>query len=394
MPPLDPVIELLKRMVRIDTVNAEVSGRLEAERPLAEMLEEEARTMGFGTRRLPVPDRGFNLLVEHRVGEGLPWIFLYAHLDTVSAEGMTVPPFEGRILGGKLYGRGALDDKAGGAAALFALKAYAEGATRPNNAAVLFVIDEEVTHTGAQAFVADHLKGLGYRPDGIVLCEPTAFIPFVAHNGLLHLDLTTRGLAAHASVPSKGRSAISAMAGLIQAIERDYLPSLTASDPLCGKATGSVNRIQGGTSANIIPDACTITLDRRIPPGETLEDVFGGLEKFLARVRQDHPDWEIEVGKVKFSPPMVHDPGNPFVEGVLRSLETLGLPSEPKGAPFGTDGGTFSEAGLSCVILGPGDPAKNHQADEYVEVEQVTRGVEVLASILGMDLKSGNSIER
>jgi acetylornithine deacetylase len=381
------VIGLLKRMVRVDSVNAESSGRPDAERELAELLEAEAQGMGLSTRRLEVPDRGFNLLVEHKAGEGRPWVLLYAHLDTVSAEGMTVPPFEGRVLDGRLYGRGALDDKAGAAAALHALKAYAQGEDRPNNAGVLFVVDEEVTHAGAQAFVSDHLPDLGYRPSGIVLCEPTDLLPFTAHNGLLHLDLVTRGLAAHASEPARGRSAISAMAVLLQAVERDYLPGLSASDPLCGKAVGSVNRIRGGTSANIIPDECVATLDRRIPPGETLEEVFAGLEAFLARVRGDHPDWEIEVGRVKFSPALPHAAGDPFVEGVLGVLGGMGLPSEPRGAPFGTDAGTFAEAGLSCVVLGPGDPSKNHQADEFVEVEKVVRGVEVLAAMLRMKLK-------
>ncbi len=382
-------IDLLKRMVRIDSVNTESSGRPEAERELAEMLEAEAGRMGLSSRRLEVPGRGFNLLVEHRVADDRPWVLLYAHLDTVSAEGMNTPPFEGRELGGRIYGRGALDDKAGGAAALCALKDYSEGSVRPNNAGVLFVIDEEVTHTGARSFVESHLQDLGYRPSGIVLCEPTAFVPYVAHSGLLHLDLTTRGLAAHASTPERGRSAITAMAGLIRALEEDYLPNLTASDPLCGKAVGSLNRIKGGSSANIIPDECTVTLDRRIPPGESLEDVFAGLEGFLGKIRREHPDWVIEVGKGRYSPPMTRIPDDGFTKGVLGTLRAMGLPDEPKGAPFGTDAGTFSEAGLSCVVMGPGNPEKNHQADEYVEVEQVIRGVEVLTSILRMDVKRG-----
>jgi acetylornithine deacetylase/succinyl-diaminopimelate desuccinylase-like protein len=176
------------------------------------------------------------------------------------------------------------------------------------------------------------------------------------------------------------------MVKVVETLEQDYIPYLSASDPQCGRAACSVNRITGGTSANIIPDTCAITVDRRVSPRESVEGILKEVEGILENLRRSNPGWVIEQGKPRFSPPLSYDPADPFVAGVLKVLPGLGLSGTGNGAPFGTDAGTFAQAGLSCVVLGPGDPSKAHQADECIEVEQVTRGVGVLESIIGMTL--------
>lgn len=381
-----PCIHFLRELVRIPSVNTDISGDPEAERKLAEYVEKEAKAMGLASRRLPVSGRGFNLLVEHVVSKDLPWVLLYAHMDTVSAEGMTVDPFGGDVKDGRLYGRGSLDDKGSIASALYALKEYAASGTKPNNAGLLLVVDEEVSHAGAGAFVENQLPSLGYRPIGIVVGEPTDFVPYVAHNGLMHWRITVKGLAAHASMPEMGRSAITGMVKVVEALERDYIPALTASDPLCGKAKCSINKIEGGTSANIIPATCSITVDRRVSPSERWEDVLPAVERVLDVLRRANPGWEIAQEAPRVHPSLQYDPKDPFISGVLSSLKDSGLPAEPKGAPFGTDAGNFAQAGLSCVVLGPGDPSKAHQADEFIETRKVVEGIAVLRKILEKDL--------
>ena len=378
----NPVIGLLQRLVRVDSVNTDASGRPEAEREVAELLEKEAASMGLSSRRLPVAGRGFNLLVEHEAGKGRPWVLLYAHMDTVSADGMSVDPFGGEVREGRLYGRGSLDDKGSIASALHALKEYSAQKELPNNAGLLLVVDEEVSHAGAGAFVRDHLPPLGYKPVGIVVCEPTDFTPFVAHNGLMHWTILVKGLAAHASVPEKGRSAISMMAKVVSALEREYISGIKASDPLCGRARCSINRIEGGTSPNIIPDTCRITLDRRVSPGEKTEEILPAVEKVLEGLRKGNPGYGIVQETPRSHPALDYDAKDPFIAGVLGALKGMGMSAEPRGAPFGTDAGIFAKAGLSCVVLGPGDVAKAHQADEYIEVDAVLKGVDVLRGLL------------
>ena len=208
--------ELLKTMVAFDTVNSNISGRTDAELPLAIYLEDLARSIGLTVQRLPVAGRGFNLLVSYEVDARLPWLLFESHLDTVTAEGMTVDPFAGYVHDGRLYGRGACDTKGTGAAMLWALSDYVDDAESVgNNVAIVYTVDEEIFKTGVRTFVEKHLPRLDWRPVGVIVGEPTRLRPVVAHNGVVRWSITAVGRAAHSSDPSRGRSGISEMSKVV-----------------------------------------------------------------------------------------------------------------------------------------------------------------------------------
>ena len=107
---------LLRAMVGFNTVNSHISGQPDAERELGEYLDAQARAMGLTTRQLPIGGESFNLLVTHQVDQAAPWLLFESHLDTVSLAGMTIEPLAGNVDSGRMYGRGACDTKASGAA--------------------------------------------------------------------------------------------------------------------------------------------------------------------------------------------------------------------------------------------------------------------------------------
>ena len=109
---------------------------------------------------------------------------------------------------------------------------------------------------------------------GVIVGEPTLLRPVVAHNGVIRWRTITRGRAAHSSDPSKGVSAISAMLRVVETLESKYVPSVTRTHPMTGRAAASVNTIRGGTAVNIIPAVCEIECDRRTVPGETAEQIL------------------------------------------------------------------------------------------------------------------------
>jgi acetylornithine deacetylase len=211
------VVGLLATMIQQESIYSAMCGRADAERPLAEMLEREAQAFGLRTRRLPVARRGFNLLISYEANSDGPWLLFESHMDTVGVEGMIGDPFSGKIEGNKIFGRGACDTKGSGAAMLWALKTHAanRGAT---NAAVLFTIDEEHMKAGIKAFVDDQLPSLPWRPAATIVGEPTMLQPVIAHNGVVRWTIRTMGVAAHSSDPTRGRSAISMMLRVIEAL--------------------------------------------------------------------------------------------------------------------------------------------------------------------------------
>ncbi|MGA1399943.1 MAG: M20/M25/M40 family metallo-hydrolase, partial [Phycisphaerales bacterium] len=166
-----------------------------------------------------------------------------------------------------LYGRGACDTKGSGAAMFWALQAYAKAERRPHNVGLLFALDEEARMTGAKAFAAVELKEFLPKLRGVIVGEPTLMRPVVATNGVIRWKTITRGRAAHSSVPANGQSAISAMLRVVEALESNYVPTVTGSHPLTGRAAMSVNVIRGGTQVNIIPEYCEIECDRRTVRG-------------------------------------------------------------------------------------------------------------------------------
>lgn len=374
--------ELLAAMVRIDSVNSNISGKPDAELELGLFMETQAKAMGFSPRRLPIEGRSFNLLIEHKVSDAAPWLLFESHLDTVTVAGMTVDPFAAKIQGGRMYGRGACDTKATGASMLLALRQYAGQKGGANNVALVLTTDEELFKTGVRAFVQKQLPALSWRPGGVVVGEPTLLKPVVAHNGMMRWKIQTVGRAAHSADPSRGRSAISMMVKVIQAVESRYIPALTRSHPLTGKAQCSINVIHGGVQVNVIPELCEILLDRRVVPGEDHDAVQPALEALLDELRRADPHFEAKQMDIYSSAaldPVGGETFAGFVRGVLRGMK---LSDEPCGVPFGTDASDFSTRGIPAVVLGPGDIAQAHTADEWIELSQLPRAVEVYLELM------------
>jgi acetylornithine deacetylase len=378
----DGCLKELQAMVRCDTVNGRISGRADAEIELALRLERRAEELGFQARRLPVSGRSFNLLVSHEAKAGAPWILFESHLDTVSADGMTIEPFAARFEGGRIWGRGACDTKGSGAAMLWALKRYADHGRGEVNGAILYSLDEEIGKDGIRAFVERHASAVGFRPIGAVVGEPTRLRPVVAHTGVQRWQIRTRGVAAHSSDPSRGKSAISAMVKVIEALEGRYIPQLKASHPMTGKAQASINVIRGGTQQNIIPESCEITIDRRVVPGEDPAAIQPAVEAVLDALRREHPGLEVEQGPAWSSPPLDPAAGAAFAPIVQRALGALGLPAGLEGVLYCTDACDLAAAGIPAVVLGPGDIAQAHTKDEWLEAAQLFGALDVYQAVL------------
>ena len=378
--------DLLRALIGMNTVNPCVMGKTVPAPEYIAFLNNWATQEGLVTRDLPIDEHACNLLVHAPDPGDAPWILFESHVDTVSVDGMSIDPFSGEIHDGRIWGRGACDTKGTGASMLWALKQHLASGGGPNNVAVLFTTDEEVSKTGIIAFTNHQLPELGWHPAAAVVGEPTELQPVVAHNGLVRWKISTEGLAAHSGTPEKGSSAISMMMRVIDTLESEYIAKLSAEHPLTGKAKCSINIIQGGTQINIIPAHCEISIDRRVVPGEDAAQVMPEVERVLQALRMQAPELQIHVGEALTDLPLDNEGGEAFAAAVARVLEDRDLDATEIGVGWTSEGSDFARAGIPVVVLGPGSIDQAHSADEYLELEQLDLGVEVYQALMNAPL--------
>ena len=305
------------------------------------------------------------------LGGGDDLLLLASHLDVVppSAE-HPYPPFEPTVVGGRVYGRGAVDAKASGAAMLAALARLAASGWRPPPAGRLVVALTACEETGGgyngmEALRADVFGKALPDVSAALVGEPTGLRPCLAQKGLLILQATARGRTAHAARAHLGTNALTVAARDLLAV--DAL-AFDRADPLLGRPTATVTQIEGGTAKNVVPDRCTFTLDVRSTPAythaELAAEIGGALES------------EVEVYSDRLVP--CATPASAAVaRAATGALESLRMDAEPFGSPTASDWVFLSD--VPAVKIGPGRSELSHTADEHVEVAQLTRAVDVYA---------------
>jgi acetylornithine deacetylase/succinyl-diaminopimelate desuccinylase-like protein len=297
-------------------------------------------------------------------------ILLAPHLDTVNADDSQFVP---RRKNGRLYGRGACDTKGSVAAMFSALCELANAKSRPKETEIVFagLIDEEHAQAGSRALAAS-----GFKADLAIIGEPTRLQVVTAHKGSLWLQLETRGKAAHGATPQLGQNAVHEMARIVDMLETDYAARLRRRrHPLLGTATVNVGMISGGAQPNIVPDRCVITIDRRTLPGETEMDVRREIAALLRAKRLS-----AKISSTKLAPclPLETSPKLPLVRQFLRSVGQ----TRPAGVDFFCDAAVLSRGGIPSVVFGPGDIAQAHTADEWISLDSLERGKNLLLSFL------------
>ncbi|WP_405406167.1 M20 family metallopeptidase [Streptomyces sp. NBC_01104] len=301
------------------------------------------------------------------------------HTDTVTVESMTDPPFDGRIEHGSVWGRGALDTKATLGVLLALLDSWHRAGLRPEHGLLLVgsVGEEAGGLVGATRF-RPWAEQRGLRIDRMLVAEPTEFRPVHGLKGLVLVEVTAHGTASHSARPDLGANAVEAMAPVIAAFvaEQERLGALPAATEL-GNGTVSVTQISGGSGSNVIPERCSVTVGRRIVPGEDPDDVLARLAD-IARAACPVPCKVTSLlprtpdGRAG-SPAFYQPPDSDFVQYLARAAGTA-----PAVAPFGANALRYSGLADELVVFGPGSIEDAHQDTERVAVADLVR----LAGIL------------
>ncbi len=367
---LPPVAATLAELVRINSVNPAYAGG-PGEGEVAAWIERFCAARGLETWRQEVWPGRPNVIVRLPGRNPGRRVILEAHMDTVSVQGMTIPPFEPRIADGRLHGRGACDTKGGLAAMLHAVASlHAEGNVPPCEVWLAAVVDEEFAFRGVVRLCE------GLTADAAIVAEPTSLRAVIASKGVLRWRIRVRGRAAHSSKPHLGVNAISHMARVVLALEEDHARLATATHPLLGPATCNVGVIHGGVQVNFVPDECVIEVDRRLLPGEASTAVLAHYRGLLDALQAEFPTLRAEM-----EAPLLVDEAleTPETAGVARTasavLAAQGRDGRLCGVPYGSDASKLSRQGVPSIVFGPGSIDHAHAAVEFVDLAEVEAAV-------------------
>jgi acetylornithine deacetylase len=350
------VTELTAALVAIDSVNPALVPGGAGEGRIASFAAEWCEQHGLDVEILG--NERPTVVATKRGSGGGRSLLLNGHLDTVGVAGMTAP-FEPRVEGGRLYGRGAYDMK--GALAAIMLAAADTTGLR-GDVIVTLVADEELASIGTEAVVAR------VHADAAIVVEPTELRVAVAHRGFVGFELETSGVAAHGSRPDLGVDAIAKMGPILVALaELDDRLQAGSRHPLVGPGSLHASLIEGGQELSSFPASCVLTGERRTIPGETVEQVE-------AELRAIAGDAELRI--LANRDPLAGELDHSFVELVGRVADA----SEYVGALFWTDAALIASAGIPTVLFGPAGEGA-HAEVEWVDLASLDRVRDVVLRV-------------
>jgi succinyl-diaminopimelate desuccinylase len=313
------------------------------------------------------------------IGTGPPTLVWNGHLDVVPAGDVSAwryPPFDARLEGGTLWGRGAADMKGPIASAIAAIAAIVRSNTLPGGTLELHLVADE-EHQGIHGTRVLLERGM-LQADACVVGEPSRMRLGLAQRGGAFFSAVARGRAAHGSTPHLGVNAIDSMARFILRLP-EVLPD--REHPLVGRPTVTATMIHGGRAPNVVPDRCEATIDRRTLPGESLAEVRAPVERLLERLRREHEEFDVRVEFPALTEAAEVSPDVPIARAVRAAVVAeLGKEPEDMGFTGITDARFYvNDANIPAIVFGPGDLRVAHGADEHVPVDDLVAAARIYA---------------
>lgn len=377
---LEPALAILDSLISFDTTSR--NSNLE----LISWVEDYLSQYGIGATRVSNAD-GSKANLYATIGPNIAGgIILSGHSDVVPVDGQdwSSDPFTVTERGGRLHGRGTCDMKGFIALALATVPMLKDG-KRPVHLAISY--DEEIGCLGAPAMIKEIAAKLP-APALAIIGEPTMMKPVTGHKGICVHEVEVLGHEAHSSLTHLGISAnmvaIELMHDLAE-LARELWDKADPDSPFIPPhATLTIGRMEGGTAANILARRASFTFDLRCPPGvdpdAILKPFKNNAAAIDAQLKAAFPGTGVRVTQLSNAPPLGQS-GSAEAEAFVRKLTGDNTPAGV--VSYAAEAGQFRQAGFPTVICGPGSIEQAHQPDEYISLEQFSRGADFMLRLAG-----------
>ncbi|MEM9427963.1 MAG: acetylornithine deacetylase/succinyl-diaminopimelate desuccinylase family protein [Pseudomonadota bacterium] len=409
-------VTLLQELLRIPTLNPPGAHY----RDICDHLATRLRRRGFACQILRAEGAPgdsdayprWNLVARREGGPG-PTVHFNSHTDVVElGRDWTVPPFEGIVRDGRVYGRGACDMKGGLAASVIAVEAFVDLSPHHTGAVeISATADEETGGYGGVAWLAERGYFAPGRVDHVIIPEPLNKERIcLGHRGVWWAEIETFGRIGHGSMPFLGDCAVRHMGAVIAEMEATLFPALAnrrTEMPVVPEgaraSTLNINSLHGGQAelppeftgfpAPVVPDSCRMIIDRRYLYEETLEGVKAEVHALLERVADRRPEFRHAIRDLHDVAPSMTAKDAPVVTAVSSAIEER-LGRAPK---FVASPGTYDQKHVdrigklkNCIAYGPGILDIAHQPDEWIGIADMTDAAAVMGTALSTLLRTGD----
>lgn len=380
------IIDFHQKIIRIPSENP--PGKYKAISQFIKSKFEELRLNTISKRNNVVGTTGSG---EH------PSLIVYGHMDTVPAyEGwIKAEPFSAEIIDGKIYGRGACDDKACITAEIFAYKALKElNIELDGKLSLLATIDEETGGYNGAKYMLD--KGL-VSGDACLLGDGRGHYPAACTGGFLLVTFLIKGKKAHAlSFPDipiyrneySGINAIEKMnkiMNFLQQLQAEFLNTETKYPNFPGHpskvSTVNIAKIEGGEKISSVPDRCLMYCLINTIPEQDVESIKIRILNFIEQAKTEDADLDINVQFTMSFEPFTTDTKSKIAQSIQKAIESVyGENREFKLFQSANDGHFFHEKGIQTILMGTGThECRVHEPDEFVYIKDLLDTTKIFA---------------
>ncbi len=368
------LVSFCKDLVKTPSVNGQ-----NTERKIAKLVASQAEKLGLAHKLVALEGDRPNVFVGTNFKSRLGLLFV-AHLDTVPVgdeKKWKYKPFGAEVKDERLYGRGAIDCKAGVALSLYALRILKD-LGKPELAKFVGVVDEE---SGADSKLgAKYLLEKGLQAKAAIYTYPGVETITIGHRGGVRIWVEFTGEAVHTGSSSwqnkkKGANAIKAVVRFIDRLSEITIPNVHPAFPGYGFVL-TPTLLQGGSGESIVPDRAKVLLDARLLPNHSNKEYIEKIRKLAQECEQEKIKFQLTIKNNV--PGVVISPKEPLVK-ILKKLdkEVMNITPEVRGCGPWNEGYMFVKAGIPMVCGFGAEGDGVHSADEYLELSSLTRVLEI-----------------
>ncbi len=370
----DRLIKLTQKLLQFNSVNPPGN-----ELEVARFIEKDMRSLGLDVKMISYAKNRPNVIATMRGSwprkkASQEAILITPHIDTVPfGTGWKFNPTGGEIHKGRIYGRGASDDKGNAAVGMEALRSLVEdGVKLKRDVIFAATVDEE---TGSHQGIRPLLEKGVLRPKVAMITDSEEFDCVVAQKGLFHCRVQIFGKKAHGAYNWRGINAIEIASRVINRLIAHQFKF--KKHPLLVPPTKNIGTIRGGDKVNMVADFCEFALDIRFLPGMTAKGVLKEVESIIAK---ETKNFKVIIDDSQ--KPYELNPKHPFVKTYVDVCRKMGIEAKLVGSQGATVITFFQDYGIPAFSTGWGAHGVIHANDEYAVIKTLYDGARVLEAYL------------